>query len=269
MLKSKDLYAQIGACQALAQLRGRGAAAVPALETCLESEDLWLRVKAAEALGVMGDAGMVALPAILETLIQQPGAEDPRGMEQRYLCFVLFDRRNGMLRGKLDQVDQVALHTAIRAGLLNEDGRARSAVSHVYEQLSFESIEPLLPTVHAAIMESSPSGIMFADGVRTNGLKILAKHNVEEGIDACVHYVRHMKQHGSQKRVPQILDILKGYGAHGKRVIPRLLEIADFFEKEEQNFPKKLSLQKAEAVRAAAREIEAMEDRPQLIRIGK
>ena len=269
MLKSKDLYAQIGACQALAQLRGRGAAAVPALETCLESEDLWLRVKAAEALGVMGDAGMVALPAILETLIQQPGAEDPRGMEQRYLCFVLFDRRNGMLRGKLDQVDQVALHTAIRAGLLNEDGRARSAVSHVYEQLSFESIEPLLPTVHAAIMESSPSGIMFADGVRTNGLKILAKHNVEEGIDACVHYVRHMKQHGSQKRVPQILDILKGYGAHGKRVIPRLLEIADFFEKEEQNFPKNLSLQKAEAVRAAAREIEAMEDRPQLIRIGK
>ena len=269
MLKSKDLHAQIGACQALAQLRGRGAAAVPALEDCLESEDLWLRVKAAEALGVMGDAGMVALPAILEALIQEPGPSDPRGMEQRYLCFVLFDRRNGMLRGKLEQVDQESLHVAIRAGLLNEDGRARSAVSNIYEQLSFESIEPLLPSIHDAIMESSPSGIMFADGVRSNGLKLLARHNVEEGIDACVHYVRHMKQHGSQKRVPQILDILKGYGAHGKRTIPRLLEIADFFEKEERNFPKKLSLQKAEAVRAAAREIEAMEDRPTLIRIGK
>jgi hypothetical protein len=267
MLSSRNLDERIGACQALAQLRGRGAAAVPALQKCLQADDLWLRVKAAEALGVMGEAGMVALPAILETLIREPGPQDPRGMEQRYLCFVLFDRRGGMLNGKLDQVDQAALHTAIRAGLQNEDGRARSAVSNVYDQLSLESIRPLLPVVLDAIMESSPSGIMFADGVRTNGLKLLAKHQVEEGIDACVHYVRHMKQHGSQKRVPEILAILQGYGAHAQRTVPQLMEIADFFEHEEQDFPKRLSLQKAESVREAARAIQDATERPTLIKI--
>ena len=267
MLKLRDIYAQYGACQALAQMRGAAAPAAPALQALLKHSDLWLRVKAAEALGVMGEAGMPALPAILDALTREPGENDPRGMEQRYLCFVLFDRRNGMLRAPMDGVDMDALYTAIRAGLLNEDGRARSAVGNVYEQLSFESLKPLLPAIHEAIMVPSPSGIMFADGVRTAGLKLLAKHRVEQGIDACVHYVRYMKQHGSQKRVPEILDILKGYGAHAQRTTERLEEIAVFFETDEQDFPKRLSLQKAESVREAIRAIEAATDRPTLIRI--
>jgi len=268
MLDSRRLEERLGACQALAQLKSAAAPAVPALQELMEHEDLWLRVKAAEALGAIGKAAMPALPTILQTLARTPDAADPRGMEQRYLCFVLFERRTGMLRGSLDGVDRDALYTAIRAGLRNEDGRARSAVSNIYEQLSFESLEPLLPEIHAAIMESSPSGIMFADGVRTAGLRLLAKHRVEEGIDACVHYVRHMKQHGSQKRVPEVLDILLGYGAHVQRAVPRLHEIADFFEQEEQDFPHKLSLQKAAAVREAIRAIEASTERPTLIRIA-
>jgi hypothetical protein len=267
MLTEGDLDAQYGACQALAQLRGAAAPAAPALHARLLYSDMWLRVKAAEALGVMGKAGMTALPTILNMLAREPGANDPRGMEQRYLCFVLFDRRNGMLRAPLDGVDMEKLYTAIRAGLKNEDGRARSAVGNVYEQLSFESLEPLLPAIHEAIMVPSPSGIMFADGVRTAGLKLLAKHRVEEGIDACVHYVRYMKQHGSQKRVPEILEILKGYGAHAQRATARLEEIAVFFETDEQDFPKKLSLQKAESVRAAIDAIEAATERPALIRM--
>lgn len=267
MLKEGDLDAQYGACQALAQLRGAAAPAAPALHARLLYSDMWLRVKAAEALGAMGKAGMTALPTILKMLAREPGASDPRGMEQRYLCFVLFDRRNGMLRAPLEGVDIDALYAAIRAGLQNEDGRARSAVGNVYEQLSFESLEPLLPAIHEAILVPSPSGIMFADGVRTAGLRLLAKHRVEEGIDACVHYIRHMKQHGSQKRVPEILKILQGYGAHAQRTTARLEEIAVFFETEEQDFPKKLSLQKAESVRAAIRAIEAATERPTLIRM--
>jgi hypothetical protein len=267
MLQSPELNAQYGACQALAQMRGAAAPAAPVLHALLLHSDVWLRVKAAEALGVMGEAGMTALPTILNMLARGPGENDPRGMEQRYLCFVLFDRRNGMLRAPLDGVDMNKLYIAIRAGLLNEDGRARSAVGNIYEQLSFDSLEPLLPAIHQAIMVPSPSGIMFADGVRTAGLKLLAKHRVEEGIDACVHYVRYMKQHGSQKRVPEILEILKSYGAHAQRTILRLEEIAVFFETDEQDFPKKLSLQKAASVREAIRAIEAATDRPTLIRI--
>lgn len=267
LLDDPSLDARYGACQALAQLGEAAAPAVPALQRCLDHEDLWLRVKAAEALGHIGKAALPALPMLLQALARAPEGSDPRGMEQRYLCFTLFDRRDGMLRRSLDGVDRDALHAAIRAGLRNQDGRARSAVANVYEQLSFETIEPLLPEIHAAIMESAPSGIMFADGVRVAGLKLLARHHVEEGIAACVHYIRHMNQHGSENRVPEVLAILRGYGAHAQAVVPELLRIADWFEREEQDFPKQLSRKKADAVRAACAAIRAAEERPQLIRI--
>lgn len=265
MLRSPQLETRIGACQALAHLRGKSAPAVSELQKTMEHSDLWLRVKAAEALAAIGQPAMPALPTILETLTREPETSDPRGMEQRYLCFVLFDRRKGMMRKPLDDVDMDALYAAIRAGLRNDDGRARSAVSNIYEQLAFETIEPLLPAIYTATMESSPSGIMFADGVRTAGLRLFAKHRVEEGIDACVYYIRHMKQHASEHRVPKVLETLLTYGAHAQRTIPRLEEIADYFENEEQDFPKRLSLQKAEAVREAIGKIKAAKERPALI----
>lgn len=267
MLGSQQLEAKYGACQALANLRGKAAPAVAALQANLDHKDLWLRVKSAEALGQIGKAAMPAVPAMLAALARAPAGADPRGMEQRYLCFTLFDRRGGMLWRSLDGVDREALYAAIRAGLRNEDGRARSAVGSIYEQLSFETLEPLLPAIFEATMEPSPSGIMFADGVRVSGLKLMAKHRIEAGIGACVHYVRHQKQHGSEKRVPQILKILIGYGAHAQTGIPELLQTADYFDNDEQDFPKKLSRRKATAVRDAVRTIRAATERPPLIRI--
>jgi hypothetical protein len=237
------------------------------LQDCLVHDDLWLRVKASEAIARIGKPAMSAVPALLAALARVPASSDPRGMEQRYLCFALFDGRDGMMRRSLEGVDREALYTAIRAGLQNEDGRARSAVGSIYDQLSFETLQPLLPAIYQAIMEPAPSGIMFADGVRTAGLQLLAKHKIEEGIAACVHYVRHMKQHGSQKRVPKVLQILQSYGAHAQAGIPELLRTADFFENDERDFPKKLSRQKAESVRDAVRAIQAATERPTLIRI--
>ncbi len=228
---------------------------------------MWLRVKAAEALGRIGEAAMPALPALLETLASAPPGTDPRGMEQRYLCSVLFARRNGMVQRSLEGVDRDALHAAILSGLQNEDGRARSAVAEIYESLPFESLEPLLPAIYQATMEPSPSGIMFADGVRMSGLKLLAKHRLEEGIAACAHYVRHQKPHASEKRTPEVLKILIGYGAHAQSSIPELERVADYFENDEPDFPKRLSLGKAKAVRDAILTIRAAVDRPALISI--
>ncbi|MEM8712350.1 MAG: acetylesterase, partial [Planctomycetota bacterium] len=179
----------------------------------------------------------------------------------------LFDRRGGMLRTSLETVDTDALHRAIRAGLLNEDGRARSAVGNIYEALPFDSLKPLLPAIHEATMKPSPSGIMFADGVRMAGLRLLAKHNIKEGIAACVHYVRYQKPHASEKRTPEVLEILMGYGAHGQSHVEELEAIADYFENDEPDFPKRLSLGKAKAVREAIEFIKESTERPELMRI--
>ena len=263
-LASKDTTTRHGACQGLAHLRGAAADAVPSLRRALRDKDLWVRVLAAKALARIGAKAKDALPDLLEALSRTPGGKDPRGMEQRYLCFSLFDRREGLMRHGFDGVDRKALHTAIRAGLRNEDGRARSAVSNVYANLPFDWLEPLLPEIYEATMQPSPSGIMFAHGVRVDGLKLMAQHHVEEGLAACVFYVRHQKPHASEHRTPEILEILKGYGAHAQAFIPQLEETAAWFENDEPDFPKRLSLQKAAAVREAIVALRASTERPKL-----
>jgi HEAT repeat protein len=96
MLASPSLDARYGACQGLIFLRGRAAPAVDALQTTLDDHDLWLRIKAAEALAAIGAPAMKTVPRLLELLAQVDEKNDPRGMQQRYLTFTLFDR-DGML----------------------------------------------------------------------------------------------------------------------------------------------------------------------------
>ena len=189
MLEAPALYSRYGACQALIALRGRGAPAVEPLRNALSDPDLWLRIKAAEALAAIGAPAMKAVPQLLELLAQVNPQGDPRGMQQRYLSFALFDR-GGMLSRSLEGVDREALYQAVRAGLKNQDGRARGSLGSVYQQLSAEEIRPLLPAIHQAIIEPAPSGEMFADSIRVEGLRLLARHRIEEGIRACVNYTR-------------------------------------------------------------------------------
>jgi len=263
-LDAADLYTRYGACQAIKMQRARGAAAVGGLRKTFGSDDLWLRILAAEALAGIGRPARGAVPELLERLTKSDPGNDPRNMEQRYLCFALFDRRGGLIARSLEGVDRELLARAVRAGLQNEDGRARSSISSVYTHLSFEGVRPLLPAIHKAIVEPAPSGIMFADSIRMEGLRLLAKHRVTEGIDACVKYIRTQNPWASEKRTPVVLKILLSYGAHAKSAIPQLKQIAAGFEKGERNFPRRLSLDKAKAVRETIRAIEASKKVPKL-----
>ena len=266
MLDSPSLEARYGACQGLSQLRRRGMPAVAALQKTLAHDDLWLRIKAAEALAAIGKPAMQTVPQLLELLAQVDLENDPRGMQQRYLSFALFER-DGMLGRSLDGVDREALYNAVRAGLKNQDGRARGSIGSVYRQLSLGEILPLLPAIHEAIIQPAPSGEMFADGIRVEGLRLLAEHHIEEGISALVLYTRDQNPWESQNRTPELMKILLSYGAHAKGVIPELTKIANYFEKEEEDFPRDLGLMKAKSVRDTITAIEAATDSPALIRL--
>jgi hypothetical protein len=267
LLKSKSADTRVGACEALAAIKGKAAEAVPALQVLLRDENLWVRVKAAEALTDIGQAALPVLPDLLKQLAKPASQEDPRNMEQRFLTFALFSR-SGFLRQGMKGVDPGLLREAIAAGLKNEDGRARSDVSNIYDKLSYEELKPLLPAVYDAVLHSAPSGEMFADGVRLKGLEILAKHRIEEGIKACVDYTLGQNPWASEKRTPEIMKILVSYGARAKPVIPELKQIAELFDKGEKDFPKKLSLQKAQFVRDAIQAIEGSKENPELIRMS-
>ncbi len=256
LLDSPQLETRLGACAALEAFGGQAAAAVPKLRATLQHPNLWLRVRAGEALAAIGKPALPALPAMLERVNAGPVESDPRGMEQRYFSFAVFGKLLKRHR-TLEGVDRDQLRAAMTRGLQNQDGRARSQISEIYPLLSFEDLRPLLPAIQEAIVKPAPSGEMFADDVRVNGLKLLAQHHVEEGIQACVDYLVGQNPWASEIRTPQILETLLKYGGQARRVIPRLQEIAAKFDQGEPDFPLSLSKRKAAAVRDAIAKIEA------------
>ena len=263
-LDSPNLFARYGACEVLILLKAAAAPAVPKLTTLLNHQDLWMRIKAAEALSNIGPPAMSSLPIMLGRLAQETTKSDPRGMEQRYLCFAIFGT---LLKNSLDGVDRNLLNKAVAAGLRNEDGRARSDIASVYKMLSYKEIEPLLPAILDASAKPAPSGEMFADGIRLAGLEVLAAHHIAEGIPACTDYLLNQNKWASQIRTPEILKILVTYGAHAKSAIPQLKQAAEMFDKDDGDFPKHMSVQKAADVRKAIAQIEAATDKSELRRI--
>jgi hypothetical protein len=266
MLDSDDIDARIGACVALEKLRGKAAVAIPQLRLALKHDNLWLRVRAATALAMIGKKALPALPDMLEIIARAPSPEDPRGMEQRFVSFAIFSEMLPATKS-FEEIDQQQLRSAIASGLKNQDGHARSEISSVFGRLSYEQLRPLFPAILDAIEKPAPSGEMFADGVRLNGLKVLASHHMEEGIQACADYLRTQNPWASEHRTPEILKILVSYGAEAQRVLPHLRQTETMFEQGEKDFPKKLSKQKASAVRKAIKDIETSEFHPKLRRM--
>jgi hypothetical protein len=131
LLDSPSLETRYGACQALIALGGRSEPAIAALQKSLGDKDLWLRIKAAEALASIGKPAIQVVPQLLELLGQVDTTNDPRGMQQRYLSYALFNG-DGMLSKSLDGVDLKLLYKAVSAGLKNQDGRARSGRANFF-----------------------------------------------------------------------------------------------------------------------------------------
>jgi hypothetical protein len=102
---------------------------------------------------------------------------------------------------------------------------------------------------------------------RMEGARILSDWKVEEGIDAILFYAANQNHWGSAKRVPKLLDYLRGYGAHAKPTIPELEKLEADFADGEEGFPVDRSKLKAEAVRNAITFLKETEERPDLIQI--
>ncbi|MFM7182309.1 MAG: DUF6288 domain-containing protein [Verrucomicrobiales bacterium] len=267
LLQSQNLLERYGACESLERLGGRAAPAVDALQACLSQDDMWLRVEAAQALAGIGEPAKKTVPQLLELVTREDRANDPRNMHQRYISNVLFDRREGLLGRSLEGVDRAALYKAVKAGLLNQDGHSRGSFVSVYDNLSYEEIQPLLPAILQAVKVSAPSGEMFADEIRLGGCRLLSKHLVAEGVPVIVQYAREQNPWSSENRTPEIMKLLLPYGTHAKAMIPQLEKLAVYFESEELDFPKHLMIMKAKCLRETIETIKAATETPKLRRI--
>ncbi len=237
---------------------------MPALTDTLKDEDVWLRIQACYALSAIGAPAKQSVNELLRLAVKDD-KNDPREMTQRYLAFGLFYkggalRMVGLISRSLEGIDSELLHAAVRKLLGNPDGRARSAVGSVYDHLTFEEVEPLLPYVVRAIKEPAPSGVMFASGIRLQGLKLLAKHRVAEGMPLCLD-VMDIDRWGKRYRISECLKILQSYGGAAKPLVPRLREL----EKQLQNHPEARGLQpQIDLVRETIAAIEADDNPPAL-----
>ena len=221
LLDSNNLDDRVGACQALEMLKGAAAPAIPGLRKAFNQPDLWLRIRAADALAAIGAPAMPVLPEMLERVVRGPSPEDPRGMEQRFLCSSVFSK---MLGKSVEGVDKDLLRKAVARGLQNQDGRARGEIGGIYQRLTYDELKPLLPAINEAIVKPAPSGEMFADGIRLKGCELFAKHHIREGMELCLGLVE-LDRWGLANRGKRCFEILAMYGAAAKPLLPKLHEL--------------------------------------------
>ncbi len=254
MLSSDNRYARYGACNALRHLGSKAQPVVDDLIALLDSEDRVLQKYAIMALGRTDD------PRAVEVLFELAGrevADDPLDVVRRRVAAALFGPGNLLDRTRaIDDRDRKL--DATRAFLTSITGDTRNAVAnHVLPDLSREEFRAVWPQIEHA-RRTGATTVNTAIHLAT--LRRLRDFRVREGIDHCVAYLTEMDGWASERRVPEVLEILRGYGAHARVAIPALERVAQTFENDESGFPRRLSLQKAGNVRDYIRELEAMED---------
>jgi len=98
-------------------------------------------------------------------------------------------------------------------------------VGSIYKNLSIGQLAPILPEILAAIQVPSPSGVMFSSGIRLQGLDLLAKNKIEEGLPMCLKTME-IHKWGKKGRVSSCLKTLRSYGpAAAKTILPELRQL--------------------------------------------
>ena len=148
---------------------------------------------------------------------------------------------NSILQGSLDAVsskERPQLLKALRTVMNSEDGRICNAASKMYRFLSPKELAALMPDIEKSIRVPAPSGEMFAYGIRMEGLELLARLNIREGMDLCVDILNEKRWGRDFERAARTL---KKYEGSAKAVLPRLKnETREMIKGEGKERPQKL-----------------------------
>ena len=177
-----------------------------------------------------------AIPVLLRMAVI-PADDDPRKVLQHDIARALFyngraQPRKGLLpKHGLEGVDRRLLVPAIREILTNKNGWARSTMANfIYPLLTEAERKQLWGDIHQATKHIAPSGIMFADGVRYNGLMLMQANNITEGIDLTSDYMQENRWGRGGREIGGV-QVLDGYGSAAKKTLPMLLELQKVWSK--------------------------------------
>jgi len=256
MLRSRDRYARYGACGALKALGPKARPALAELIACLESEDRVLQLNALRALGTSDD--MRAATALLR-MASRDFPNDRYDIVHRYIAEALFGSRDSLVERTRTVADRALLLKATRRFLNSVTGHCRTVIGqNVADTLTLQEVRMLWSALDSACNRTATT---YNTAIQTATLRLMAKYHIKEGIDRCVWYLTHMRGHGSENRVPEVLESLLQYGPHARYAVPQLEKIAAHFDSGPEGFPVNLSKQKARHVREAIRVLEAVDEK--------
>ena len=226
-----------GAAQALRVAGFQSRSAVKKLITIIEkSDDTRLRVYAINALWTKYDETGLnkvagdAIPVLLRATVKHSD-DDPRQVVQFIIAKALFNKY-GLLRfHKINDEDRHLLVPAVKEWLANQNAEARQLVSsNVYNMLNEKELTALWKDIYHASRHIAPSVVGRAGEVRTDGIVLLAKHHVKEGMNLAAWYMRWQRYHGHRIRIKRLVDSLESYGAHARPLLPYLEDDMEYFK---------------------------------------
>lgn len=227
LLDGNDPHGRYGACEAVANLGAKADSLAPRIRALLNDRDPWLRMLAARAIPRMSQTiRSAAVPDLLNAAL----INDPSDRRQRLageVAKALFSLSPGtgepapILARSLDGVDRPLLHAALKRVISNEDGLIRGLAAGIYPLLTPDDARAILPELVSAIRTNAPSGEMFRYGVRYNGLDLLARLRITEGMALSIDLMNEFEW-GSE--VGRCIRPLRAYGGAARPLIPRLHE---------------------------------------------
>ncbi len=184
-----------GACLALGKVGDADSAAT--LASLLTDPDAYVRFMAADAMRYLPDA---ARNSQLETALSATEStavplfpihdDDPLEFAHGRLVMFLFHNANhsgpkGILASGFDGVDRDLLYPAVRAASTTPIGICRAGLGNFFLQLEEPEVQNLADALLDAVMYRSTADKMFSEGVRLDGLEVLRKFDIAEGVPLC------------------------------------------------------------------------------------
>jgi hypothetical protein len=208
---------------------GLSPAATYVLTYALPLKKLLITGKTAnQVIRKMDAAASPALPDILKAVakteepLQPINWADAIQLTHGQLAAALFA---GGLTDSLKTADKKLVYPAVGVVSRNADGMARSQLKGYFEgTLSAEDVRALGPEILAAVEQIAPADTMFGQEIRMGGAMALSKYHYQEGVRALADLLKDINGHGSETRIPGILNQLKSYGKAAREAIPDMKE---------------------------------------------
>ncbi len=269
-----DSNGRYGACRALRELGPKAKPAVEDLIKALAAKDPLLKISAAAALGAIGDK-RAAEPLLKMVIKGDP--DDKTGMIERYLGQALFNsaryvQYKGLFGTSVDGVDRKLYDAGVIRLLKTKDAQVRcfAADALVRKYPTPDGLTPeLWKAMVLALRDPAPTFVMRLEESRMIFAKYLSKNKIEEGLPLLVEYLKNQKWHGTKDRTPQIIKLIKTYGANVKKYEKELRDYCDYLD----NLTKTNSFragdirERSKIIKERIPELMALKDTPKLISI--